>query len=428
MIPVSWRLGLPCEDWSQLFRRPNMSQSDVSLSPTAAYTRRFDLDWLRIIVFGLLIFYHIGMFFNTEGWHAKSVHMNGAMEPLMWLSSPWRLPILFFISGVAIRFLSDKLGTARFARDRFWRLFPVIVFGMYVIVAPQTWVELQRAGVIGPDFWTFYQGYALSWDGPWSIHTPTWNHLWYVVYLFVYCMLLAPVIPALRALADSRALKSVGVFFQRPVIGPILLITLLVLPFMLIRFTLSEQFETTHNLVWDWANHANSFTILLYGYFFARNEALWSAIDRALPYCATLTALSLVFLYVCYSDWSAVEPHEWLLWTARIDRIVYAWAIILTLLGLARRFGNHDNAARRYLTEAVFPYYILHQTIIVTVGFWIAGMGYDVWTEFWILMAMTVIGCGLGYELVKRVPLLRPVMGLKWRGSTKGAGVVSSPA
>jgi hypothetical protein len=69
-----------------------MSKSDAILSPTAAYTRRFDLDWLRIIVFSLLIFYHIGMFFNTEDWHAKSSHINGAMEPLMWLSSPWRLP------------------------------------------------------------------------------------------------------------------------------------------------------------------------------------------------------------------------------------------------------------------------------------------------------------------------------------------------
>ena len=393
-------------------------------TPLSASTRRFDLDWLRIIVFGLLIFYHIGMFFNTEDWHAKSSHINDAMEPLMWLSSPWRLPMLFFISGVAIRFLSDKLGAVRFAGDRFWRLLPVILFGMYVTVAPQTWVQLQRSGEIGPDFWTFYQGYAFTWDGPWSIQTPTWNHLWYVAYLFVYCMLLAPVIPILRALADSRALKAVGGLFERPVLGPILMMVLPVLPFMLIRFTLSNQFETTHNLIWDWANHANSFTILLYGYFFARNEALWRAVDRALPWVGGVTLASFAFLYVCYTDWSAVEPHEWLLWTARIDRIVFAWTIILTLLGLARRFLNHDNAARRYLTEAVFPYYILHQTIIVVAGFWIGSMGFGVWTEFAILVAMTVIGCGLGYELVKRVPLLRPVMGLKWqRGSRSGRAV-----
>ena len=376
-------------------------------------TRRYDLDWLRIIAFGLLIFYHIGMFFNTEDWHAKSTHMNTAMEPLMWLSSPWRLPLLFFISGVAIRFLSDKLGAIRFAGDRFWRLFPVILFGMYVIVAPQTWVQLQRSGEIGPDFWTFYQGYAFVWDGPWSIQTPTWNHLWYVAYLFVYCLLLAPLVPMLRGVADSGAMRAVGALFSRPVMGPILMIALPILPFVLIRFTLSNQFETTHNLIWDWANHANSFAILLYGYFFAKNEALWAAVDRALPWCAAITGLSFVYLYLCYSDWSAVEPHPALIWTARIDRIVFAWTIILTLLGLARRFLNRDNAARRYLTEAVFPYYILHQTIIVVWGFFIGSLGFGVWTEFWILIAVTIVGCGLGYELVKRVPPLRPVMGLR---------------
>ena len=400
-----------------------MTNPAKAVSPS---TRRYDLDWLRIGVFGLLIFYHIGMFFNTEGWHAKSSHMNDAMEPLMWLSSPWRLPLLFFISGVAIRFLSDKLGAGNFARDRFVRLFPVIVFGMYVIVPPQMWVELQRAGEIGANFWTFYQSYAFEWSGPWSEHSPTWNHIWYVVYLFVYCMLLAPVIPILRAIADSKALKAVGELFQRPVLGPILMIVLPLLPFVLIRFTLVERFPTTHDLTSDWANHANSFLILLYGYFFARNEALWRAVDRVLPWAATLTVTSFVFLYACYSTWPAIENNMPLIWTARFDRIFFAWGIILTLLGVARRFFNHDNAARRYLTEAVFPYYILHQTIIVVGGFWIGSMGFGVWTEFWVLVAMTVVGCGLGYELVRRVPFLRPVMGLKWVATPRSGRAVSS--
>ncbi|MCR9267610.1 MAG: acyltransferase, partial [Alphaproteobacteria bacterium] len=149
----------------------------MSLSPSVspvvtASSRRYDLDWLRIIVFILLIFYHIGMYFNTEGWHAKSLHANDAMEPLMWLSSPWRLPLLFFISGVAIRYLADKLGAGRFALDRTWRLLPVILFGMYVIVAPQTWSELRIAGEIGPGFWEFYRQYAGQWEGPWSVFTP----------------------------------------------------------------------------------------------------------------------------------------------------------------------------------------------------------------------------------------------------------------
>lgn len=386
--------------------------------PNAAFARRLDLDWLRIIAFGLLIFYHVGMFFNTEGWHAKSTHTNAAMEPLMWLSSPWRLPLLFLISGVALRFLSDKLGSARFARERFVRLFPVILFGMYVIVAPQTYVQLLAAGEVAPGFWNFYQGYAFEWGGPWSVHTPTWNHLWYVVYLFVYSMLLAPLIPLLHAGADSRTLQRVGRLFDRPVIGPILLVIVPIIPFVVIRFTLVEQFPTTHALIDDWANHAGSLLILLYGYVIAKNAGLWRAIDRALPVVGVLTLVLFAFLLTAYMNIEAALEHDAVIWTARIARIVFAWSIILSLMGLAQRFLNRDGPVRRYLTEAIFPVYVLHQTITVTAGYWMAQQGWGVWTEFAVLTAVTAAGCLIGFEMIRRVPFLRPVFGLK-RGSKR---------
>ena len=400
--------------------------SPAPVNPSAVFKRRYDLDWLRILAFGLLIFYHIGMFFNSEGWHAKSAHANDIIDPVMWLSSPWRLPLLFFISGVAIRFFSDKLGSVRFAGDRFWRLFPVILFGMYVIVTPQSFIELKSTGEYSGGFGLFYQGYAGSWDGPWSIHTPTWNHLWYVVYLMVYSLLLAPLFPLLRKASDSGVMKSVGEFFNRPVLGPICLIIIPALPFLLIRFTLSIEFETTHDLLNDWANHANSLTILLMGYVFAKNEALWRAVDRALPWTGVLTTASLVFLFASYSNWEMIEQNDFLLWIARIDRIVFAWAIILTLLGLSRRYLNQDGPLRRYLTEAIFPYYILHQTLIVVGGYWISSFGLSVWSEFFVLMALTVGGCVIGFEIVRRIPILRPVMGLKWAKAKKSKQIIAA--
>lgn len=382
-------------------------------NPNAQFTRRYDLDWLRIIAFGLLIFYHIGMFFNTEGWHAKSLNANDAMEPLMWLSSPWRLPLLFFVSGVAIRFLSDKLGSARFAADRSWRLFPVILFGMYVVVAPQTYVELRSAGEIAPGLVNFYQGYAFQWDGPWSVHTPTWNHLWYVVYLFVYSLLLAPLFPLLRWLADSSALAAFGQMTARSGLAAMVLILLPLAPLLVIRFTLVPDFPTTHDLFNDWANHAQSLTMVLLGYFLAKNEGMWRGIDRILPVAGAMTAVLAVFLFASYQNWDvAAESQVWL-WTARIGRIVFSWTIILSLVGLARIFLTGDGPVRRYLTEAVFPYYILHQTITVVAGYALSGLGLNVWAEFALLVAITLFGCALGFEIVRRIPLLRPVMGLK---------------
>ncbi|HAE27413.1 MAG TPA: hypothetical protein DCG58_09655, partial [Hyphomonas adhaerens] len=161
-------------------------------SPAPAFPRRYDLDWLRIIAFGLLIFYHTGMFYVTWGWHVKSVHVSPGAEWLMMLLNPWRLALLFFISGVALRFAADKLGGSTLARERAVRLGLPILFGMAVFVAPQSWLQLVENGEFSGSFWQFWPHY-LDFGSAFSITTPTWNHLWYVVYLLVYTLMLAPV-------------------------------------------------------------------------------------------------------------------------------------------------------------------------------------------------------------------------------------------
>ena len=377
-------------------------------------TRRHDLDWLRIIAFGLLILYHVGMFFVPWDWHVKSTHANPDPRYAMLLLNPWRLALLFFISGVAIRYLSDKLGAGRFALDRTWRLLPVIVFGMLVVVMPQTWAQLRQAGAIDEGMLAFWPRYLTAGEID-GIIVPTWNHLWYVVYLFVYCLLLSPFIPLMRRLCDSCLARAMQVL-NRPVTGLILLATIPVLPFLAYEFWLTPQFPTTHNLVWDWANHAHRFTILLMGYAAARNENFWRAADRMLPF-----ALGYAFVFAAVFGWALYRPDEaWAgqAWLADLvfgpARILYAWMMILALIGLARRYLSGDGPVRRYLTDAVFPYYILHQTITVLTGYWIAPMGLNVWVEFAILVSVTAAGCAAGYEIVRRIPLLRPVMGLKW--------------
>jgi len=398
-----------------------MSASGPEVNPNAAFPRRYDLDWLRIIAFGLLILYHTGMFFVTWDWHVKSPHANTGPEYAMSLLSPWRLALLFFISGVAIRFLADKLGTRRFMGDRVVRLLPVIVFGMIVVVMPQTWAQLRQTGIIDSNILQFWPQYMTSGSIN-EVIVPTWNHLWYVVYLLVYCLLLAPFLPLLRWIADGPFDRLMQ---RMERLGPLALPVLLLvpaIPFFAYRIWVDPHFPTTHNLVWDWANHAHRLTILLYGYMVAKSPSFWRVIDRALP----LALLFAVFYGWAYG-WAIARPVEdWagqdaLLWAFRLGRIVYAWAAILTLFGLARRFLTHDGPVRRYLTEAIFPFYILHQTIIVMVGFYLAPMRIGAWPEFWIIITATIIGCTLGFEIVRRVQILRPVFGLKWNAGPSSA-------
>jgi len=181
--------------------------------------RRYDLDWVRIGAFMLLIFYHVGMYYVTWGWHVKSPHASAAIEPLMMLTSPWRLPLLFLVSGVATAYLLAR-GRGDFMRSRSARLLIPLAFGMLVIVPPQSYLEVVEKVGYGGSFTEFYRLYITGFHGfcrEDCLIMPTWNLLWFVAYLWVYTLVmfcivwLAPrTIPWLKQRAE-RGLAGVGV-------------------------------------------------------------------------------------------------------------------------------------------------------------------------------------------------------------------------
>ncbi len=379
-------------------------------SRTPAFPRRYDLDWLRVIAFGLLILYHTSMFYVTWDWHVKSVHAGPGAEWLMLLLNPWRLALLFFISGVALRFLADKLGPARLSRERIVRLGLPILFGMAVIVAPQSWLQLVESGEFHGSFWQFWPQY-LDFGSDFSIITPTWNHLWYVVYLLVYTLLLAPFVRPLARMMAGPGERVTARLFHGP--GGILMLTLgLMLPHVVILYTLDPLFPTTHALVNDWAQHAHNVLLLMTGFLLAKDRNFWNAVHRALPLVLTLAiALGAAQTWVRFHR-DLMSDTAWMVYEA--GRTLYAWMAILSLLGLAQRYLNRPSKALTYMTEAIFPWYILHQTITVMAGYWLTRQGLSVWVEAPLVILATFGGCALLHELViRRVGFLRPVFGLK---------------
>jgi glucan biosynthesis protein C len=373
--------------------------------------RRYDLDWLRVIAFGFLIFYHIGMFYVTWGWHVKSPHAGPWLEPVMALINPWRLPLLFLISGIALRFAIDKSRLTQFVPRRFMRLFVPIVFGMLVICAPQAYFELYSKGETGSDFWAFY-GQYLDFDMEFSILTPTWNHLWYLVYILAYTLAVVALLPLLRRLdGPAEALFS---WLGRGALGWRLLLVP-VLPFLCYAWLLAPRFPSTHAFYNDWANHAELFSIVLIGWFAAKSPAFWGAVQRHLGPAIVLALGLLLVLAAVRLTWAAARADQGLATLMTLLRTVFMWAAIVAMLGLAQRYLNRDGPVLRFLTEAVFPYYILHQTLIVAVGFWVGGLLLPVWQEAGIITVATVVGCVVLTEAIKRLPPLRPLFGLPWR-------------
>lgn len=391
-----------------------MAIVDVSGGHEGKHARRSDLDWLRVIAFGLLIFYHVGMFYVTWDWHVKSIYAGPAAEPVMQIVNPWRLALLFFISGVAVRFASDKTASPwGFLRSRAYRLGLPIVMGMIVIVAPQSYFQLRQAGLIEPGYFAFWGNY-LNLEQLYPMITPTWNHLWYVVYLLVYILLIAPALPLLRRFAEGAGGRALGLIAG----GPARLIFFIAVPFIFYELVLSPRFPTTHDLFNDWAHHAHRFTMFMLGYFAAKNGVFWRSVDRALPAAAALALMLGAAGFYINANAAAIAASP----VARIPHVgefhdalhvLYAWSCIVVLFGIAQGYLNRPSAALSYLTGAVFCYYILHQTIIIIAGYYITQWRLGVGVEFCVLTALTIAGCALGYEILRRIPGLRPWFGIK---------------
>ena len=374
--------------------------------------RRFDLDWLRITAFALLILYHCGMFYVTWDWHVKSSRTSEAIEPLMMLTNPWRLSLLFLISGAATRFMADRMATPAFLGNRMGRLFPPLLLGMFLIVPPQSYYEIVEAlQVMGqpqsPMLDNFYVKYATA-SGGWCdadgcLTTPTYNHLWFVAYLILYTLALAALMPLLRRLPLKR--------LSWLITGPGLFLT----PWFFLavtRMTLFPLFGETHDFREDWYLHTIYFAIFLFGFGVAKHEPFFEAAVRLRWAALGITVASWIAL-ITYFQLAPETPPEWLRQTFRAVREAEAWGAILAAIGFFHRhFAEADGPIRRTLSEAIFPLYMIHQTIIVVAGFYLDDLQLPLIVEAPLLITVTALGCWLFYELGRRAGPFRVWFGL----------------
>ena len=396
------------------------------LPPSA---RLYFLDWVRILAFFLLIAYHVGMYYVTWGWHVKSPFASTGPEPFMMMSSPWRLGLLFFIGGVAASVMLGKSGIKAFLKRRSMRLLVPLVFGMVVVVPPQAYFEvvekLGYAGGYGDFMKRYLQGYqGFCQDG--CLKLPTWNHLWFVAYLWIYTMLLGAIVAALGPRFD-RVASRLGALLHGW--------KLIVLPAALLaaaRIALVEHFPTNHSVVGDWCNHAMSFIPFLLGALVARVPGFWARLP-ALRWHALAIAATCWTVWVMWANvtWDVATPEA----VAVLRPIVYAayalmaWSATVAACGFAARHLDHDGPARRYLNEAIFPVYILHQTLIVVLAHAMKPLRVAPGLEALMLVVLTVtLSFGI-FEVVRRVRLLRPLFGLApQRAAAPAAAAAQVPA
>ncbi len=368
--------------------------------------RQYFLDWLRVLAFAYLVFFHTGMMFVEWPFHIESGHDSEFLKSIMISTTTWRLDLLFLVSGVAISFMMTKMTIKGFLWQRVIKLFIPFVFACAVILPAQPYFEALQKGLIEPGLWVFWttKYFHFTWlEGmltPW----PTYNHMWYVLYLFLYTILLVPLIAFINSNTGVSFLSSLENWITKGA-------RVLWAPYVIY---LSVFFYTGHNdithAVWDdWFGHFVYAYILALGLIFVRMPRVWKVYEDVRYISLAMALVTYGILMIKYNWNTPLDVIQW-----DLMEMLMKWSWVATLIGFARHYLNYTNDFLRYTNSIVYPFFILHQTVIIIIGYYIIDWGMNGFFEFIAIAIGTILISLTLIELViKKYNILRLLFGLK---------------
>jgi hypothetical protein len=388
----------------------------------SATPRRHDIDALRVLAFGLLILYHLSMLYVADwGFHLKSSHTAEWLQYPMLFLNRWRMELLFLISGLAVHFLRGKTSLPRLAWKRTVRLMLPLLFGMAVVVPIQPYVQGLSNGLVQPGFGAFLLRYWTG--GPWPAHAfdgwqfgVTWNHLWYLPYLWLYTLVLLMLLPALESPVGQQIRARIeGLRGRTLLIAP-------AVPLWVWGMLLADRYPMYHTLIGDWYSHALYGTMFFYGYLLGTGSRLWDELARLRRSTLGIALASFGVFIVLDKFGSALLGHEPNALDLAIGvpliraaQFLYMWTAIAAVLGWGHAWLNRPFRWLPYAREAVYPWYILHQSVMLALAWWLMPLGLGAVGEPLAILVGTVAGCALSHEIIRRTSWLRPVFGLDAR-------------
>ncbi|OLS28854.1 MAG: Glucans biosynthesis protein C [Candidatus Heimdallarchaeota archaeon LC_2] len=415
-----------------------MLNSDIEISNI----RRYDIDWLRIILFGLLIPFHVavGLVWNTYGntFNADggSVNNNPGVVTsslfLLWMHQ-WRLPALFMISGMGTAFAFRRRTVETFIKERANRLLIPLLFGMLVVNMIFWWlVVYDNLPNDTQDSRDLFNNNPVLWGLiVWAIIAfisiiafPDVNlHLWFLVNLFVYSLILAPLFGRVNKSSTGFLVR-----FTKRIIGfgnGFGFLFILPIPLILIELILKPNFigYTGHGYEFWWYL---IFFLIGYGSIIAKDE--YYQVIRRLKYIATGLAIifSVIFLkfyeslgekgdYYVNGGWANKEEFFHNADTILISVIhsLHAWFWCVAIFSWGAQLLNRPSSNLTYLNQAVYPFYIVHMSFVFLGLFIIRDLGIPDFLIFIIVTIFTFLGCWGVFELVKRKKWTRSFFGIK---------------
>lgn len=377
------------------------------------------LDWLQVLaILGVFIFHAVHPFDALFDWHIKNAELSALATFFAGFFSLWGMPFFFTMAGTTSWFSLRRRTPGRYIRERVTRLLIPFIIGSIVLTPIQAYYELTHKGwwkggsfiefILSSEARTyFYTEFHPITIGP-GIFGRVGYHLWFLGFLFAFALIALPVFLWLKKDPGKRFVATLARLAKRR--GGLLVF---IIPLVLLRIALQRGFPAEH----DMADFLYTLLFFVSGYILISDERFTQAIRRDWLLHLILGIASTLFFFsvsvgVPVYDWigSPGTPGFYVSWTV-FGINSWCWAMVMFYVGM--RFLNYTNKWLQYGSEARYPFFILHQPVILIIAFYVVQWKAGVSLKF-LTVIITSFAITLGLvEFIKRIKPIRKIMGMK---------------
>jgi len=385
-----------------------------------ASTRIYYLDWLRVLAILTVFVYHTSRLFNVEDWAVKNPTWYPSVEVWNRFATAWMLPLIFVVSGASLFYAVGKgegglKGAGAFVKDKALRLLVPVVVCDLTHASLQAYLYRLTHGEFSGSYFQYLPQYFLDdfeWQGA---------HLWYLWLLFLFSVLLYPLLRWFKG-------RGQGVLSK---LGDLLTLPGAVYTLALPAIVLAALFNYNSTVIY----HNAGWIFLVYlwltlaGFLVVSHDRLQDSIQRLRWLSLPIGLIAVGFSIFLVGLGALPAFGTWRYALAWGSRALGSWCCVLAILGFGRKHLSFSTPLLTYANEAVLPFYILHQTVILSVGYFVVQWAIPDLLKWLIVLPVSFAIIMVLYEfLVRRYNVMRFLFGMKpWPKAATAQAQAAAP-
>lgn len=391
------------------------------------HQRYYQLDWLRVIAFGILIYFHAAVIFIPDGLPLIQNDQTSVIADLLVnISHQFRLGLLFLISGAGVAFAFKRRNLNDFLAERSKRLLLPLIIGIIVIVPIAVYFERLHLGQFSGSLLEFYPTFFTQ--GIYPSGNLSWHHLWFVAYLYIFCIISARYFAWCKTSEGNNWLNTINNQFNG--YKNYRYIIVLLIPEILLR----AFFPGFRDLIHDWASFTHWFLLFIAGSVIAQRPQLLNSLEMCRHMSLLIAILSTSILFIFFyrnGDLSVNTASPTIVFDYLafcVLRMCMIWSCLLTCIGFANKYFQFNHPVLSYLNQAIYPVFILHLSIMMAIAYWVTPLSWPILPKYMAITTATIIvGITIYHVLIKPYNSMRLIFGLSNAPNNKDKRLLPEP-